>query len=225
MGVGVQVVQGDQSGREPPLAAASADIWALGVITFEVMSGEQPLIGQSLVVLVLRTIFYRSSSALICLCSHPLYLHIFNMAQLVESHTYIPKCSMAILKLHCYFQHMATFRLHFVRRHCCCETKKCLESILQTTPHLFQHVSIQPCDAGQRLFSKESSQADVVSMLLGYTPLPFEENPALFQNISIPPNAQNMLRQMLQRNPTTRPALQDVGPALPCPTALLAGSC
>lgn len=52
-------------------------------------------------------------------------------------------------------------------------------------------------------------------MLLGYTPLPFEENPALFQNIGIPPNAQNMLRQMLQRNPTTRPALQDVRPALP----------
>ena len=36
-----QVVQGDQSGREPPLAATSADVWALGAITFEVMSGER----------------------------------------------------------------------------------------------------------------------------------------------------------------------------------------
>ncbi len=47
-------------------------------------------------------------------------------------------------------------------------------------------------------------------MLLGYTPLPFEANPALFQSISAPPNAQSMLRQMLQRNPTARPALKDV---------------
>lgn len=37
----LQVVQGDQSGKEPPLAAASADVWALGVITFEIMSGKQ----------------------------------------------------------------------------------------------------------------------------------------------------------------------------------------
>lgn len=52
-------------------------------------------------------------------------------------------------------------------------------------------------------------------MLLGYTPLPFEENPALFQNIGIPPNAQNMLRQMLQRNPAARPGLSDVSPCSP----------
>jgi len=64
--------------------------------------------------------------------------------------------------------------------------------------------------AGQRLFNKEMNQAEVVSMLLGYTPLPFEANPALFQSISAPPNAQSMLRQMLQRNPTARPALKDV---------------
>ena len=38
----LQVVQGDQSGREPPLAATSADVWALGAITFEVMSGQHP---------------------------------------------------------------------------------------------------------------------------------------------------------------------------------------
>ena len=54
------------------------------------------------------------------------------------------------------------------------------------------------------------NQGEVVSMLLGYTPLPFEANPALFQSISAPPNAQSMLRQMLQRNPTARPALKDV---------------
>jgi len=64
--------------------------------------------------------------------------------------------------------------------------------------------------AGQRLFNQEMNQAEVVSMLLGFTPLPFEANPALFQSISAPPNAQSMLRQMLQRNPTARPALKDV---------------
>ena len=64
--------------------------------------------------------------------------------------------------------------------------------------------------AGQRLFNKDMNQAEVVSMMLGYTPLPFEANPALFQSINAPPNAQNMLRQMLQRNPTARPALKDV---------------
>ena len=65
-------------------------------------------------------------------------------------------------------------------------------------------------DAGFRLFDKDLNQAEVVSMLLGYTAMPFEANPALFQSISAPPNAQNMLRQMLQRNPTARPALKDV---------------
>ena len=54
------------------------------------------------------------------------------------------------------------------------------------------------------------NQAEVVSMLLGYTAMPFEANPALFQSIDAPPNAQNMLRQMLQRNPSARPALKDV---------------
>lgn len=54
------------------------------------------------------------------------------------------------------------------------------------------------------------NQAEVVSMLLGYTAMPFEANPALFQSINAPPNAQNMLRQMLQRNPSARPALKDV---------------
>lgn len=54
------------------------------------------------------------------------------------------------------------------------------------------------------------TQGEVVSMLLGYTAMPFEANPALFQSINAPPNAQNMLRQMLQRNPTARPALKDV---------------
>lgn len=63
---------------------------------------------------------------------------------------------------------------------------------------------------GQRLFNKDMNQAEVVSMMLGYTPLPFEANPALFQSMNAPPNAQNMLRQMLQRNPTARPALKDV---------------
>lgn len=66
--------------------------------------------------------------------------------------------------------------------------------------------------AGQRLFNQEMNQGEVVSMLLGYTPLPYEANPALFQSISAPPNAQSMLRQMLQRNPTARPALKDVSP-------------
>lgn len=62
------------------------------------------------------------------------------------------------------------------------------------------------------MFNQEMNQGEVVSMLLGYTPLPFEANPALFQSISAPPNAQSMLRQMLQRNPTARPALKDVSP-------------
>lgn len=64
--------------------------------------------------------------------------------------------------------------------------------------------------SGQRLFDKDVNQAEVVSMLLGYTAMPFEANPALFQSINAPPNAQNMLRQMLQRNPSARPALKDV---------------
>ena len=68
---------------------------------------------------------------------------------------------------------------------------------------------------GFRLFDKDLNQAEVVSMLLGYTAMPFEANPALFQSINAPPNAQNMLRQMLQRNPTARPALKDVGHAYP----------
>ncbi|DBB08757.1 TPA: hypothetical protein ACH3X3_008192 [Trebouxia sp. C0006] len=96
-----EVVQGDQSGKEPPLATPAADVWALGVIAYEVL-------------------------------------------------------------------------------------------------------------CGQRLFNQEMNQGEVVSMLLGYTPLPYEANPALFQSISAPPNAQSMLRQMLQRNPTARPALKDV---------------
>lgn len=68
--------------------------------------------------------------------------------------------------------------------------------------------------SGQRLFEKDVNQAEVVSMLLGYTAMPFEANPALFQSINAPPNAQNMLRQMLQRNPSARPALKDVRPSL-----------
>ncbi|DBA83586.1 TPA: hypothetical protein ACH3X1_006158 [Trebouxia sp. C0004] len=96
-----EVVQGDQSGKEPPLATPAADVWGLGVIAYEIL-------------------------------------------------------------------------------------------------------------CGLRLFNKEMNQGEVVSMLLGYTPLPFEANPALFQSISAPPNAQSMLRQMLQRNPTARPALKDV---------------
>ena len=64
--------------------------------------------------------------------------------------------------------------------------------------------------SGLRLFDKDVNQAEVVSMLLGYTAMPFEANPALFQSINAPPNAQNMLRQMLQRNPSARPALKDV---------------
>lgn len=127
MRVGVQVVQGDQSGREPPLAAASADIWALGVITFEVMSGEQLLIDQNLVVLVLCTVYYRNASAwyscAVTHCTLALHLH---MAQLVESDRYTPECSMGTHKLHCYFQHKATFRLHFVKRRCCCESNNLL---------------------------------------------------------------------------------------------------
>ncbi len=35
----VQVVQGDQSGKEPPLATPAADVWALGVIAYEVLCG------------------------------------------------------------------------------------------------------------------------------------------------------------------------------------------
>ena len=69
--------------------------------------------------------------------------------------------------------------------------------------------------SGQRLFEKDVNQAQVVSMLLGYTAMPFEANPALFQSINAPPNAQNMLRQMLQRNPSARPALKDVRPHPP----------
>ncbi len=35
----MQVVQGDQSGKEPPLATPAADVWALGVIAYEVLCG------------------------------------------------------------------------------------------------------------------------------------------------------------------------------------------
>ena len=35
----LQVVQGDQSGKEPPLATPAADVWALGVIAYEVLCG------------------------------------------------------------------------------------------------------------------------------------------------------------------------------------------
>lgn len=38
-GVGAQVVQGDQSGKEAPLATPAADVWALGVIAYEVLCG------------------------------------------------------------------------------------------------------------------------------------------------------------------------------------------
>ena len=37
--MGVQVVQGDQSGKEAPLATPAADVWALGVIAYEVLCG------------------------------------------------------------------------------------------------------------------------------------------------------------------------------------------
>ncbi|KAL3138737.1 hypothetical protein ABBQ32_005584 [Trebouxia sp. C0010 RCD-2024] len=107
-----EVVQGDQSGREPPLATPAADVWALGVIAYEVLCG-------------------------------------------------LP------------------------------------------------------------LFDKDMNQAEVVSMLLGYTAMPFEANPALFQSINAPPNAQNMLRQMLQRNPAARPALKDVRPRFMLPILLV----
>ena len=33
------MVQGDQSGKEPPLATPAADVWALGVIAYEVLCG------------------------------------------------------------------------------------------------------------------------------------------------------------------------------------------
>ena len=35
----MQVVQGDQSGKDPPLATPAADVWALGVIAYEVLCG------------------------------------------------------------------------------------------------------------------------------------------------------------------------------------------
>lgn len=35
----LQVVQGDQSGKDPPLATPAADVWALGVIAYEVLCG------------------------------------------------------------------------------------------------------------------------------------------------------------------------------------------
>jgi len=35
----LQVVQGDKSGKEPPLATPAADVWALGVIAYEVLCG------------------------------------------------------------------------------------------------------------------------------------------------------------------------------------------
>lgn len=35
----LQVVQGDQSGKEAPLATPAADVWALGVIAYEVLCG------------------------------------------------------------------------------------------------------------------------------------------------------------------------------------------
>lgn len=40
----MQVVQGDQSGRDPPLATPAADVWALGVIAYEVLCGKGPLL-------------------------------------------------------------------------------------------------------------------------------------------------------------------------------------
>lgn len=35
----MQVVQGDQSGKDFPLATPAADVWALGVIAYEVLCG------------------------------------------------------------------------------------------------------------------------------------------------------------------------------------------
>ena len=39
-GVALQVVQGDQTSKEPPFATIAADVWALGVIAYEVLCGK-----------------------------------------------------------------------------------------------------------------------------------------------------------------------------------------
>ena len=91
-----------------------------------------------------------------------------------------------------------------------CVTLLCLDALLLDAAERSLSTHTWALTAGLPLFDKDMNQAEVVSMLLGYTAMPFEANPALFQSINAPPNAQNMLRQMLQRNPAARPALKDV---------------
>ena len=44
----MQVVQGDQSGKDAPLATPAADVWALGVIAYEVLCGMSTIPSPSL---------------------------------------------------------------------------------------------------------------------------------------------------------------------------------
>ncbi len=112
----------------------------------------------------------------------------------------------------------ATCAIGYTHHPVCAPCSRLSVSVVQAACHFYiakaasqvTQAQLQCLHAGQWLFHKEMNQAEVVSMLLGYTPLPFEANPALFQSMSAPPNAQNMLRQMLQRNPAARPVLKVV---------------
>ncbi|KAL0035895.1 hypothetical protein WJX77_006910 [Trebouxia sp. C0004] len=64
--------------------------------------------------------------------------------------------------------------------------------------------------AGEALFQPKYSEQEVVAMLLGYKPLPWEANPAMISQHVHSPAAGHLIRHLLQRDPEARWHIQEV---------------
>ncbi|KAL0020940.1 hypothetical protein WJX79_002678 [Trebouxia sp. C0005] len=64
--------------------------------------------------------------------------------------------------------------------------------------------------AGEALFHPRYSEQELVAMLLGYKPLPWEANPAMISQHVHSPAAGRLIRHLLQRDPEVRWHIQEV---------------
>jgi len=63
--------------------------------------------------------------------------------------------------------------------------------------------------AGREIFGAQYSDEEVMSMLIGFVKLPWEENPDFFTD-SLPPSARNFVADLLQRSPEARKPIRTV---------------
>jgi serine/threonine protein kinase len=63
--------------------------------------------------------------------------------------------------------------------------------------------------AGREIFGAQYSDEEVMSMLIGFVKLPWEENPDFFTD-SLPVSARNFVADLLQRSPEARKPIRTV---------------